>query len=82
MDLKAVKLSQLGHILFYCPFKGGYFSTVDLEMGVRVRLREASAYGRLKILSFSREIAGTAVWCEVMGGVRLREVPLAEVRLY
>ena len=37
------KLSQLGHFLFYCPFKGGYFSSVDLEMGVHVRLQEVSA---------------------------------------
>ena len=40
VDLKASKLTQLGHFLFYCPFKGGYFSSVDLEMVVRVRLRE------------------------------------------
>ena len=38
-------------------------------MGVRVRLREMSAYGRLKMLTFSREIAGTAVWCLLMGDV-------------
>ena len=49
MDFKARKLSQLGHFLFYCPFKGGYLSNVDLEMGVRVLLREVSAYGRLKM---------------------------------
>ena len=40
VDFKANLLSQLGHFLFYCLFKGGYFSTLDLEMGVRVRLRE------------------------------------------
>ena len=43
VDLKASKLSQLGHFLFYCPFKGGYFSSVDLEVGVRVCLREVAA---------------------------------------
>ena len=42
------KLSQLGHFLFHCPFKRGYFSSVDLEMGVRVRLREVSAYGNVE----------------------------------
>ena len=45
--VKASK-SRLGHFPFYCPFKGGYFSTVDLEMHVRVRLLEVSAYGTLK----------------------------------
>ena len=40
VDFKANLLSQLGHFLFYCLFKGGYFSTLDLEMGVRVRLRK------------------------------------------
>ena len=49
VDFKASKLSQLGHFLFYFPFKGGYFRTVDLEMGVHVRLQEMSAYGRLKM---------------------------------
>ena len=46
--LKASQRSQLGHFLFYCPFKGGHFSSVDLEMGVHLRLREVSAYGRQK----------------------------------
>ena len=35
--------------LLHCPFKGGYFSSVDLEMGVHVLLREVSAYGRLEM---------------------------------
>ena len=52
VDIKASKISQLG------PFKGGYFSSADLEMGVRVRLREVSAYER----------------CPLTGGVRLQEV--------
>ena len=68
MDLKASKLSQLGHFLFHCPFKGGYFSSVNLEMVVRVRLREVSAYGRLEMWSFGREIVGTAVWCPLNYG--------------
>ena len=46
-------------------------------MGVRVRLGEESAYGRIKMQSFSREIAGTAVWRLLMGGVRLREVSVS-----
>ena len=46
------------------------FSSLDLDMGVRVRLREESAYGRLKMWSFNKEIAGTAVWCPLTGGVR------------
>ena len=54
-----VKSHQLGHFLFYCP-KGGYFCSVDLEMGVCVCLREVSTKGRLKMWSFTREIAGTA----------------------
>ena len=49
VDLKARKLSQLGYFLFYCLFMGGYFSSVNLEMGVRVHLREVSAYGRLRM---------------------------------
>ena len=53
MDFKASKLSQLsGHFLFYCPFKGDYFSTVDLEMSVLVHLREVSAYGEVKNVEF------------------------------
>ena len=46
-------------------------------MGVRVRFREVSAYGRLKIQSFSRKIAGTAVWCLLMGGVHLWEMSVS-----
>ena len=50
VDFKARKLSQLGYFLFQCPFKGGYFSSVVLEMGVSVRLRgEVPAYGRLEM---------------------------------
>ena len=39
-------------------------------MSESVRLREASANMMLKMKSFSREIAGTAVWCPLMGCVR------------
>ena len=46
-EFKVSRLSQVGYFLFYCPFVGGYFSTVDLEIGVGVRLREVAAYGRL-----------------------------------
>ena len=53
------------------------FSSVDLEVGVRVCLREVSAYGRLEMSSFSREIAGKAIWCPFMGGVRSREVSVS-----
>ena len=49
VDVKASKLSQLGYFLFYCPFKGGYFSSLDLEMGVRVCLQGVFAYGRLRM---------------------------------
>ena len=45
--LKASKLSQLGHFRFHCLFEEGYFSSMDLEIGVRVCLREVSAYVRL-----------------------------------
>ena len=41
--------SQLGHFLFYFPFKGGNFTSVDLEIGVCVCLREVFAYGKLKM---------------------------------
>ena len=49
VEFKVTKLSQLGRFLFYCsPFKERYFSSVDLEMGVHVRVREMSTYRRLK----------------------------------
>ena len=41
-----LKVPQLGHFLVYCPFMGIYFSSVDIEMGVHVSLREVCAYGR------------------------------------
>ena len=44
VDFKARKLPQHGHFSFYCPLMGGYFSSVDLEMGVRVRLREVPTH--------------------------------------
>ena len=34
--------TQLGYFLFYCPLVGGYFSSVDLEMGVRIHLQEVA----------------------------------------
>ena len=43
--IKTSKLSRVGLFLFYCPFNGGYFSAVDLEMGVRILLREVSVKG-------------------------------------
>ena len=46
VDFKASRLSQIGHFVFYCPFKGGYFSSVDLEMDVRDRLRELGVHLR------------------------------------
>ena len=46
VDFKASKLSQLGDFVFCCPLKGSYFSSVDLGMAVRIRLREVSAYGK------------------------------------
>ena len=49
VDLKARKLSQLGHFPVHCPFKGGYFSSMNLKMGVGVRFREVSTYGRLEM---------------------------------
>ena len=49
VDFKACKLSQLRHFLFYCPFKGGYFRPVDLEMGVQVGLQEVSTDRRFKM---------------------------------
>ena len=45
--MKARKLLQVGYFLFYCPFMGGCFNSMDLEMGVRVRLGDLPAYGRL-----------------------------------
>ena len=56
---------------------GGYFSSVGLEIIMDVHLREVSSYGRLKILSFHREVAGTAVWFLLIPGARLREVPVS-----
>ena len=47
-------------------------------MGVRVSLREVSAYRRFKIYSFRREIAGTQFGVhKLMAGVRLREVSIS-----
>ena len=48
MDFKASELSQLGYFLFYCPFMGGHFSSVDLKIGVCIHLQEVSTYERLK----------------------------------
>ena len=46
-------------------------------MGVRVHLQKVATYGRLQMSSFSGEIAGTTVWCLLMGGARLREVSVS-----
>ena len=64
MDLNVSKL------LISSPVRldGDYFTPTDLIMGVSFCLREVSAYGRLKIWSFSREITGTTPWCPLMGG--------------
>ena len=47
--LKSQQTLTTWPLLFHCLFKGCYFSSVDLEMGVRVHLREVSAYRRLEI---------------------------------
>ena len=66
VDFKASNLSHFGHFLFYCPFKGRYFSSVDLKMGVHIRMS-----------SFRRENARTKVWCLLMGDVHLQEVSVS-----
>ena len=49
VEFKVSKLSQLDSFIIYCsPFKEHHFSSVDLEMGVCVRVREMSTYRRLK----------------------------------
>ena len=35
---KPANSRSLGHFSYYCPFKEGYFSYVNLEMGVHIRL--------------------------------------------
>ena len=70
MDLKASKLSQPGHCSLLLS-KGGYFSSLELKMGVCGSLWEASADGRYKMKSFSKEIAGIAGVC--LQGVHLWE---------
>ena len=60
------------NVLLYCLFKGGHFSSVDLEMGVRVHLRELSVYGRFKMASFREKLPGPQF------GVRLRELSVIE----
>ena len=51
-DFKASKLSQLDHYPVYCPFEGGYFCSVDLEIGVCICLWEVSTYGRCPLAKF------------------------------
>ena len=46
-------------------------------MGVCVRLGDVSAYGRLRMWSFSTEIAETIVLSPLVGGVHLREVSVS-----
>ena len=50
LDFEASKFSQGDQFLVCCPFKGGYFSPVDLEMGVCVCLQMVSARVRLKLM--------------------------------
>ena len=38
--------------LVYCLFKGGYFSSVDFEMGVHVRLLEMVTFREVKNVEF------------------------------
>ena len=73
MDLGACELSELEHFLA----KGGYFSSLDPKMGVRVCVRVVFVYGRLKMQNSRREIAGTAVWYPLLGDVRLRELSVS-----
>ena len=40
--LKSQQTLTTWDFLFYGPFKGGYFSSVDLKIGVCVRLQEAT----------------------------------------
>ena len=47
--LKPANSHSSDHFLFHCPFKEGYFSSMELEMDVRVHLQEMSAYRRLKM---------------------------------
>lgn len=49
LEAKGLKFLQLGHFLHYCPFRGGYFCSVDLEMAVYICLRvclRVFAYGK------------------------------------
>ena len=62
MDIKAIKLSQLLHFLFYCPHNG---CLRPLTIGVH--LWEVKNEKR-------RENAGTTDWCPLMGDVRFWEV--------
>ena len=39
-------LADWQFFFFFCPLKGGYFSSVDLEMGVCIHIQEVSTYGR------------------------------------
>ena len=47
--LKSQETLTAGHFLFHYTFIGGYFRSVDLEMGVHVCLREVFTYGRLEM---------------------------------
>lgn len=61
---------------------GGYFRPCESQRGVCLCLGEVSTYRRLKVECWRGQIAGTTVWCSLMGGICLHEVPLVEVRLY
>ena len=73
MDLRASHLSQLSHFLFHCPFKGGYYSSVDLEMGVHIRLQEVSTHERIKCRVLVEKLPGPKF------AVRLWEVSISRV---
>ena len=68
MDVKTSKLSQLGHFLYYCPFKGGHSSFVNREIGVYLRevtyveLKERNCRDRSSVFAYERYL--------FMGGVR------------
>ena len=54
---------------------GGYFSSVDLEMGVASTYNGCPLMGTLYL--WSTEIAGTAVSCPLMRGVCLWKVSVS-----
>ena len=55
----------------------GYFSPVNLKIGIHVHSREVSTHKRLKMSSFGREITRTTVWCSFAGGCFLWELSIS-----